>query len=123
MLDLYPPCQFGVPLHLLDLVLPLLQLVLQLPVLLLEGRDKVGLEEGGALIDPGEGGRGLRDVQLQVVLGDRLDAMLVDLNAEDLDVLVPAVDFLLQESQLGLEPHVLVPQDVELHFDRTGLML
>ena len=123
MLDLDAPSQFRVPLHLLDLFLPLLQLVLQLPVLLLEGGHEVGLEEGRALIDPGEGGRGLRDVQLQVVLGDCLDAMLVDLHAEDLDILVPAVDFLLQESQLGLESHVLVPQDVELNFNRTGLVL
>jgi hypothetical protein len=49
--------------------------------------------------------------------------MLVDLHAEDLDVLVPAIDFLLHEGKFGLKPHVLIPEDVELDFDRTGLIL
>lgn len=47
----------------------------------------------------------------------------MNLNAEDLDVLVPAVDFLLHKGKFRLQPHILIPEYVELDFDRTGLIL
>ena len=123
MVNFDAPRQPRVSLQLLDLVLLLFQLVLQIPVLLLQRRHKVGLKERCTLIHTGEGGGGLRDVQLHVILCDCLDAILVNLYAEDLDVLVPAIDFLLHEGKLGLQPHVLIPEDVELDFYRSGLVL
>ena len=123
MVNFNAPCQPRVSLQLLDLVLLLFQLVLQIPILLLKRRHKVGLKERCALIHTGKGGGGLRDVQLHVILCDCLDAILVDLYAEDLDVLVPAIDFLLHEGKLSLQPHVLIPEDVELDFYRSGLVL
>ena len=123
MLNFDPSGQFRVSLQLFDLVLPLFQFVFQLPVLLLQRCYKIGLKERCALIHAGEGGCSLRDVQLHVILCDCLDAVLVDLYAEDLDVFVPTIYFLLHERKFGLQPHVLIPEDIELDFNHSSLVL
>jgi hypothetical protein len=45
------------------------------------------------------------------------------LDAQDFDVFVAPVDLLLHECDLGFQPRVFIPENIELHLDCSGLML